>query len=59
MLISRMGVDRVEETLPPLVRAVQTAGHPVVWECDPMHGNTFVSATGRKTRDFAAIMSEQ
>ena len=23
-----------------------------------MHGNTFVSASGRKTRDFAAIMSE-
>jgi len=58
MLISRMGVDRVEEALPPLVRAVQAAGHPVVWECDPMHGNTFVSPSGRKTRDFAAIMSE-
>src|SRR5437763_10233221 len=58
MLISRMGVDRVETALPPLVRAVRTAGHPVVWECDPMHGNTFVSPGGRKTRDFAAIMSE-
>src|SRR3954451_4802339 len=58
MLISRMGVDRVEEALPPLVRAVRAAGHPVVWECDPMHGNTFASPSGRKTRDFAAIMSE-
>jgi 3-deoxy-7-phosphoheptulonate synthase len=58
LLISRMGADRVEELLPPLVRAVRAAGHPVVWECDPMHGNTFVSPSGRKTRDFAAIMSE-
>jgi 3-deoxy-7-phosphoheptulonate synthase len=58
LLISRMGADRVEELLPPLVRAVRAAEHPVVWECDPMHGNTFVSPSGRKTRDFAAIMSE-
>jgi len=58
ILISRMGVDRIEELLPPLVQAVRAAGHPVVWECDPMHGNTFVSPTGRKTRDFAAIMGE-
>src|SRR5206468_12306256 len=40
-LISRMGADRIEELLPPLVRAVRDAGHTVVWECDPMHGNTF------------------
>jgi 3-deoxy-7-phosphoheptulonate synthase len=58
VLISRMGVDRIEELLPPLVQAVRTAGHPVVWECDPMHGNTFVGQSGHKTRDFAAIMSE-
>jgi 3-deoxy-7-phosphoheptulonate synthase len=58
VLISRMGADKVEELLPPIVRAVRAAGHSVVWECDPMHGNTFVSATGRKTRDFAVIMSE-
>jgi len=58
MLISRMGVERIEELLPPLVRAIRDAGQPVVWECDPMHGNTFVTPTGHKTRDFAAIMSE-
>jgi 3-deoxy-7-phosphoheptulonate synthase len=58
VLISRMGADKVEELLPPLVRAVRAAGHPVVWECDPMHGNTFVSPSGHKTRDFAVIMSE-
>ena len=45
-LITRLGADRVEELLPPLIRAVRDAGHPVVWVCDPMHGNTFVSAGG-------------
>ncbi len=58
VLISRMGADTVEDLLPPLVEAVRDAGHPVVWECDPMHGNTYVSPSGRKTRDFTAIMSE-
>ena len=24
-------------------RAVRDAGHPVVWACDPMHGNTFTA----------------
>ena len=58
LLISRMGADRIDDLLPPIVQAVHAAGHPVVWECDPMHGNTFVAPSGRKTRDFAAIMSE-
>ena len=57
-LISRMGARRIAESLPPLLRAVRDAGHPVVWACDPMHGNTFVSAGGRKTRHFDDVMSE-
>jgi 3-deoxy-7-phosphoheptulonate synthase len=56
-LISRMGAERVADALPPLLRAVRDARHPVVWACDPMHGNVFV-AGGRKTRHFDAIMSE-
>jgi len=56
-LISRMGADRVAEALPPILRAVTEAGHPVVWACDPMHGNTFTSGT-RKTRDFEDILRE-
>ena len=39
-LISRMGAERVGDTLPSILRKVTDAGHPVVWECDPMHGNT-------------------
>lgn len=57
-LISRMGTSKVAQSLPPLVEAVEEAGHPVVWACDPMHGNTFTSDTGLKTRHFDDICSE-
>ena len=57
-LISRMGAGTVADRLPPLLAAVRDAGHPVVWTCDPMHGNTFTSETGRKTRDFDAVLAE-
>lgn len=58
VLYSRMGADRVDETLPPLLRAVHMSGHPVVWACDPMHGNTFVHGSGYKTRRFDDVMRE-
>ena len=57
-LVSRLGHDRVGELLPPLLTAVRDAGHPVVWACDPMHANTFVSSSGRKTRRFDDVMGE-
>jgi 3-deoxy-7-phosphoheptulonate synthase len=57
-LISRMGAASVEEALRPLLRAVRDSGHPVVWACDPMHGNTFTAASGRKTRHFESILDE-
>ena len=37
---------------------MRDAGHPVVWACDPMHGNTYTSPSGRKTRSFDAIIGE-
>ena len=57
-LISRMGKDKVASALPPLLRAVRDAGHPVVWACDPMHGNTFTAPNGLKTRDFDDVLAE-
>ncbi|MFV0645760.1 MAG: class II 3-deoxy-7-phosphoheptulonate synthase [Sphingomonadaceae bacterium] len=57
-LISRFGHDKVETGLPRLVRAVQKEGHPVVWSCDPMHGNVVKSDSGYKTRPFDRILSE-
>ncbi len=57
-LISRMGADRIEDGLRPLLAAVRDAGHPVVWTCDPMHGNTFTSESGHKTRRVDDILDE-
>jgi 3-deoxy-7-phosphoheptulonate synthase len=57
-LISRFGYDKIEDGLPPLVRAVQREGHPVVWSCDPMHGNVIKSESGFKTRPFDRILRE-
>ncbi|MDG6078540.1 3-deoxy-7-phosphoheptulonate synthase class II [Erythrobacter litoralis] len=57
-LISRFGHDKVEEGLPRLVRAVAHEGHPVVWSCDPMHGNVVKSESGYKTRPFDRILAE-
>jgi 3-deoxy-7-phosphoheptulonate synthase len=58
VLVSRMGADLIDDSLPPLLRAVKLSGHPVVWMCDPMHGNTFQHASGYKTRDFDDVMRE-
>ena len=57
-LITRMGADKIEDGLRPLLRVVADSGHPVVWACDPMHGNTFTAPSGRKTRDFDDIVAE-
>ncbi len=57
-LITRYGHDRIEAGLPPLVRAVKREGRPVVWSCDPMHGNVVKAANGYKTRPFERILSE-
>jgi len=57
-LISRFGHDKVEDGLPRLVRAVKKEGHPVVWSCDPMHGNVIKAESGYKTRPFDRILSE-
>lgn len=57
-LIARMGADAVATELPELVAAVRSAGHPVIWLCDPMHGNNTVTADGRKTRHVSTIIRE-
>ncbi len=57
-LITRIGVDNIQRSLPPLLEAVREEGHPVVWICDPMHGNTFTAESGQKTRRFDDILAE-
>jgi 3-deoxy-D-arabino-heptulosonate 7-phosphate (DAHP) synthase class II len=57
-LIVRVGADQVRRILPPIVEKVTATGHLVTWVCDPMHGNTWRSSTGRKTRRFDDIVAE-
>jgi 3-deoxy-7-phosphoheptulonate synthase len=58
VLIHRMGAADIETKLPPLIKTVQDLDTPVLWVCDPMHGNTETTASGIKTRRFRNIMSE-
>lgn len=58
VLIHRMGAGKVADKLPKLIKAVQDSGSPVLWICDPMHGNTESTADGIKTRRFRNIMAE-
>lgn len=57
-LVARMGAAAVADRLPPLVRAVREAGHPVIWLSDPMHGNTLTAPGGLKTRYLTTVMDE-
>jgi 3-deoxy-7-phosphoheptulonate synthase len=57
-LVSRMGNGRVRDALPPIVEKVESSGHKVIWQCDPMHGNTHESTSGYKTRHFDRIVDE-
>ncbi|MDP9791901.1 3-deoxy-7-phosphoheptulonate synthase [Catenuloplanes nepalensis] len=57
-LISRMGNHKVRDALPAIVDKVTAAGAKVVWQCDPMHGNTIESSNGYKTRQFDRIVDE-
>lgn len=58
MLITRYGKDKIADMLPKHIEAVQKTGHLVVWQCDPMHGNTRSTADGTKTRSFQHVFDE-
>ncbi|MGH2778708.1 MAG: class II 3-deoxy-7-phosphoheptulonate synthase, partial [Actinomycetota bacterium] len=57
-LIARMGSTLVEEKLPPLIQAARGTGRAPLWICDPMHGNTFTTKSGLKSRRFEDILRE-
>lgn len=57
-LITRMGYDKIEEKLIPLIRTVKSEGKVVGWCTDPMHGNTEITSNGYKTRPFKYILNE-
>ena len=53
-----MGAGTIRDALPPIVEKVTASGAQVTWVCDPMHGNTFESPTGYKTRRFDDVVDE-
>ncbi len=65
VVIHRMGAHNIATALPPLVQAISAAKIPVLWVCDPMHGNTETvmvqgveAVVAVKTRKFAHILAE-
>lgn len=59
-LITRYGAARVRDLLPAHIREVEGSEYRrcVVWQCDPMHGNTLSTPSGVKTRRFKDIFAE-
>ncbi|TAK71077.1 MAG: 3-deoxy-7-phosphoheptulonate synthase class II [Actinomycetota bacterium] len=57
-LITRMGAGVVRDVLPGIVSKIEATGNPVVWVCDPMHGNTYEAPSGHKTRSFDDVADE-
>ncbi len=57
-LVTRMGNTKVRDVLPPIIEKVDATGRRVIWQCDPMHGNTHEASTGYKTRHFDRIVDE-
>ena len=57
-LIVRMGANKIHDKLPKLIKKIKPEGRKVVWSTDPMHGNTFKTDDGIKTRSFGQILDE-
>jgi len=57
-LITRYGVNKVKDILPRHIEIVKRTGIPVVWVCDPCHGNTEITSDGIKTRNFVNVFGE-
>jgi len=57
-IIVRMGAEKLRKNFPGLIRAVQREGKSVLWVSDPVHGNTYKTKEGYKTRDFDKIRDE-
>ncbi|WP_255464821.1 class II 3-deoxy-7-phosphoheptulonate synthase [Dermacoccus sp. PAMC28757] len=56
--ITRMGAGTIREALPPIVERLKAEGATPLWITDPMHGNTFESSSGYKTRRLDDVVDE-
>ncbi|MFC1744123.1 3-deoxy-7-phosphoheptulonate synthase [Candidatus Riflebacteria bacterium] len=57
-LILRLGNKYIAKKLPSLLKRVQESGIPVIWLCDPMHGNIEISKEGRKILKMDNVFKE-
>eukprot|EP01116_Phalansterium_solitarium_P010668 TRINITY_DN2573_c0_g1_i2.p1 TRINITY_DN2573_c0_g1~~TRINITY_DN2573_c0_g1_i2.p1 ORF type:complete len:357 (+),score=132.69 TRINITY_DN2573_c0_g1_i2:508-1578(+) len=57
-LITRYGCAKVADYLPAHIAAVRATQVPVLWICDPCHGNTETTADGVKTRQYGKMLEE-
>ncbi|MCB1760356.1 MAG: 3-deoxy-7-phosphoheptulonate synthase class II [Gammaproteobacteria bacterium] len=58
ILIHRFGAGAIGTQLPTMIETVRRTEVPVLWICDPMHGNTESTQNGYKTRRFDNILAE-
>ena len=58
ILVLRYGLNKIEKQLGELIQKITDSKLNVLWMCDPMHGNTFLTDEGFKTRDFNDIIKE-
>lgn len=58
VLIARLGYEKVQALLPRFISSLRHAALNVIWTVDPMHGNTFYTADGLKTRHLHHIAAE-
>ena len=56
--IVRLGINYINQLLPLIIKEVQKNHLNVLWLCDPMHGNTTITKTGYKTRNFDTVKDE-
>lgn len=57
-MITRLGAEKINFLLPPLLREMKKEGFNIVWICDPMHGNTYINRRSQKTRKYKDILKE-
>lgn len=58
VIIPRLGVNNVREKLPAIARCIKATNINHIWVSDPMHGNTYKTPEGFKTRRFDDILTE-
>jgi 3-deoxy-7-phosphoheptulonate synthase len=56
LFITRFGLEHIQTVFPALLSELRH--EPVLWMCDPMHGNTTKLPNGIKTRYFTTICDE-